>query len=416
MMWRKISLVIAKYLAISLCFITVLVTTPWGTNITLTLLNNIEGVSFDYKSGSLVRDVQLSSFQLQLDNLNIKVKDLSTEINFACIWNKTLCIKSATADYFSLHYLSDNESDNLVSSENKSSSALVEMPFSINAKLVELKESLIVVNETKITIEQFITQLSIRNSDFHFLQPKAKQLTLLLVEEQNTAPITKQSTSTLVNNAFTQLPEINLPIALNIEQLQLDSLAVDTLTVYPKIPPTSQASSKDEQEKQSIWLSSNNQLSATWVNTDVSISHFVTTTSAFSINQLTAEVKLLPPYQLTTHLKSQLHKVSLWPEIEDSIQQLSIQGSFEDLDFDVISKGNLALNSQGNINFIDAAMPFSVKIDAQKIPTPLSLTEYGEYSSLLLSLSGDVTQQALDLTSNLTGYGYNNAQLKLKAS
>ena len=188
------------------------------------------------------------------------------------------------------------------------------------------------------------------------------------------------------------------------------------MTVYPKVQPTSQASSQDEQEKQSIWLSSNNQLSATWVNTDVSISHFVTTTSAFSINQLAAEVKLLPPYQLTTHLESQLHKVSLWPEIEDSIQQLSIQGSFENLNFDVISKGNLALNSQGNINFIDAAMPFSVKINAQKIPTPLSLTEYGEYSSLLLSLSGDVTQQALDLSSNLTGYGYNNAQLKLKAS
>ena len=417
MMWRKISLVIAKYLAILLCFITVLVTTPWGTNITLTLLNNIEGVTFDYKSGSLVRDVRLNSFQLQLDNLDIRVRGLSTEINFVCIWNKTLCIKSATADYFSLHYLSDDESDNQVSSENKSSSALVEMPFSIKAELVELKESLIVVNETEITIDQFITQLSISNSDFHFLQPKAKQLTLLLVDEQNTAPMTKQSTSTLVNNAFTQLPEINLPIALNIEQLQLDSLAVDTLTVYPKIQPTSQASSKDnEQEKQSIWLSSNNQLSATWVNTDISISHFVTTTSAFSINQLTAEAKLLPPYQLTTHLESQLHKVSLWSEIEDSIQQLSIEGSFEDLNFNVISKGNLALNSQGNINFIAEAMPFNVKIDAQKIPTPLSLTEYGEYSSLLLSLSGDVTQQALDLTSNLTGYGYNNAQVKLKAS
>jgi len=416
-MWRKISLVIAKYLAISLCFITVLVTTPWGTNITLTLLNNIEGVTFDYNSGSLVRDVKLNSFQLKLDNLDIRVNGLSTEINFACIWNKTLCIKSAKADFFSLHYWSDDDSDNQVSPANNSSSALVEMPFSINADFVELKESLIVINETEITIEQFITQLSISNSDFHFLQPRAKQLTLLLAEEQKTATITKQSTSTLVNNAFTQLPEIDLPIALSIEQLELERLAVDTLAVNTKTQSIAQTNSIDnDQESQSLWLSSNNQLSATWVNTDVSISQFATKTSAFSINQLTAEAKLLPPYQLTTHLESQLHKLSWWSEIEDSSQQLSIQGSFENLTFNVISKGNLALNSQGNINFIDAAMPFNLTMDAQKIPTPLSLTEYGEYSSLLLSLSGDVKQQVLDLTSKITGYGYNNAQVKLKAN
>ena len=135
MMWRKISLVVSKYLAISLCFITVLVTTPWGTNITLTLLNNVDGVTFDYNSGSLVRDVRLNSFHLQLDNLDIKVTDLSTEINFACVWNKTLCIKSAKADSFSLRYLSDDESNEQVSSADNSSSQLFEMPFSINADL-----------------------------------------------------------------------------------------------------------------------------------------------------------------------------------------------------------------------------------------------------------------------------------------
>ena len=37
-------------MAISLCFITVLVTTPWGTNITLTLLNNIGAHKASYAS------------------------------------------------------------------------------------------------------------------------------------------------------------------------------------------------------------------------------------------------------------------------------------------------------------------------------------------------------------------------------
>lgn len=419
MMWRRISLLVSKYLAISLCFITVLVTTPWGTNITLTLLNNVEGITFDYKSGSLVRDVELNAFQLQLDNLDIKITGLSTKINFACVWNKTLCIKSAEAEFFSLHYYSDNDDDNEnpVSSEKNASSELFEMPFSINADSVELKESLIVINDTEITIEQFITQLSISKSEFNFLQPKAKQLTLLLSKDEQEAPVANLSAPSLINNTFTQLPEINLPIALNIEQLHLARLAVNTLSVNTKVQPTSQATSIDnDQESNSLWLSSNNHLSATWVNTDVNISQFETSTSAFSIKQLTAKAKLLPPYQLTTQLESQLHKVAWWPEIDDSSQQLSIQGSFEDLTFDVISKGKLAVKSQGKINFIDEAMPFTLTMDAQKIPTPLSLSEYGEYSSLLLSLSGDIKQQTMDLTSQIKGYGYNNAQVKLKAS
>ncbi|OUR83816.1 hypothetical protein A9Q75_04120 [Colwellia psychrerythraea] len=422
MMWRRISLIVSKYLAILLCFITVLLTTPWGTQLTLILLNNIDGITFDYNSGSLVRDVKLNSFKLQLDNIDIRVEELSTEINFACIWNKTLCIKSAKADFFYLRYFSDDQSNNQVSADKNSSSQLFEMPFSIKTDSVELKETQLVINETEITIEQFIAQLSINKSEFYILQPTAKQLTLVLDEDEQTEPVTNQSTTTLVNNAFTQLPEINLPIALIIEQLHLDNFAVDTKNHQNNSQNIGQDYDQGNyqenkcQQSCPLWRSTNNHLSGNWVNTDVSISQFETTTSEFSISQLTAEAKLQPPYQLTTHLVSQLHKVSWWSEIDDSSQQLSIQGSFEDLSFDVISEGNLALKSQGKMNLIDEAMPFSLTLDIQKIPTPLSLSRYGEYSSLSLSLSGDVKEQTMDLTSQIKGYGYNNAQVKFKAS
>ena len=119
MIFRKFSLILSKYLAIALCLITVLLTTPWGSHLTVVLLNNIDGITLDYHSGSLVRDVQLNSLHLQLDNLDISVKNLSTEINFVCTWKKLLCVRSAKADYFSLDYQSNKEqSKNTQSNKN----------------------------------------------------------------------------------------------------------------------------------------------------------------------------------------------------------------------------------------------------------------------------------------------------------
>lgn len=411
MILRKISLVIAKYIAIFLCLIALLLTTPWGSQLTLLLLNNIKGVTFDYHSGSLVREVKLNAFHLQLDTLDITVKGLSTAFDFSCVMKKTLCIKSVKADYFALRY-ADNDKDKQHVSMEKSTTnerltdQLFKMPFSIEADLIELKQSDFVINNNEISINQFFAQLSINKSKINISQPTAKQLTVTLEQSEANVPATDQDITSLINDTFAQLPAINLPIALNIVQLQIDEIVI-----------ASQNDPKNNCQKNCLlWRSSNNKLSATWVNTDLSISQFQTTTPSFSISQFTAEAKLQPPYQIKTQLVSQLNHVPWWPEVANTTQKISLQGSFEDLTFNVISQGSLALTSQGKINLVDQNMQFNIAINAQKIPTPYSLSHYGDYSSLSLMLSGNLKQQALDLTSQVKGYGYNNAQVKIMAT
>jgi len=402
MTFRRICLFISKYLAISLCLVTILLTTPWGTQLTLILANNINGVTFDYRSGSLVRDIELNVFNLKLDNLDISVKGLSTEIDFSCAWKKTLCIKSAEADYFSLRYLKDNRETTQNSSKITNRHQRFEMPFSIAADSIRIKESHLEINNIEISIEQFLTQLSINKNDFSFSDTASKQLTLVLEKIEQDITMQDKSIAHRVNQSAVTLPEISLPIALIINKLHIDSVEVVT---------------KDEQNiHDQQWRSSNNKLSGSWHDTDVSISQFQTTTTSFAIKALTGDAKLKPPYQLNTQLVSQLEDVPWWPEIANTSQQLSMQGTLEDLAFDLSSKGNLALKSQGKINLINEGMPFSIKLQADKIPTPSTLSEYGNYSSLSLLLVGDMKQQTIDLSSKINGYGYNNAQLKLSVN
>ena len=401
MIWRQFTLTLAKYLAIFLIMITLLLTTPWGTRLTLALLNNFDSLTIDYQSGSLIRDVELKTFHLQLDKLDIAINGLSAEFDFSCALKKTLCIESAKVDYFSLRYETNNE-DLKQSTEQKSESdSLFEMPFAIDTGSIELKESHLEINGTEISIDQLTAQLAISKNEFNILQPSVKQLTISLTANKKTAPTANQNTTSSLGNTLAQLPEIDLPIALNIKQLHIDEVIIET------------KANKENPEQQ--WQSTDNRLSGTWVNTKVSISQFQTSTSDFSISQLVADAQLKPPYQINTQLKSQIKNVPWWPEITNTRQQISLKGSLENLAYELNSEGSLALTSQGKMNLTHQDMPFNITIEAQKIPMPLSLANYGEPSSISLELSGDLTEQAIVLTSQLKSYGYNNAQVNLTA-
>ncbi|MCJ8320482.1 MAG: translocation/assembly module TamB domain-containing protein [Colwellia sp.] len=401
MIFRRFSLTIAKYLAILLCLLALLLTTPWGTRLTLAILNNFDALEINYSSGSLVRDIKLNSFHLQLDNLEIAITGLSAEIDFSCSLKKTLCIKSLIVDDLFLRYQTIEQQTHQENPAKTNKNQLFEMPFAINANTVVLKNTQLNINNTEISVEQFVTQLTIKKSAFNISQPKAKQLTVVLKES-----IKKRSIK-----SSTQLPEVILPIALKIEQLHLDDIVVKTKE-YAQ--PNCQLPCQPKFKQQ--WQSSNNHLSGFWQQSDVSIRQFKTSTATFSISELVADAKLLPPYQVDSQLVSKLNNVLWWPEVSGSSQQISLQGSFEDLTIKVISEGKLILTSEGNVNLLHSDVPFDFSLAVKEIPMPLSLAHFGQPSSMSLAVSGNLKEQALTLTSQLNSYGYKEAQVKLVAS
>jgi len=399
MIWRQFTLTLTKYLVLSLIVMTLLLTTPWGTRLTLVLLNNLDSVTIEYHSGSLIRDIELNSFHLQLDKLDIAINGFSAEFDFSCALKKTLCIKSASVDYFTLKYVTNEETLKQAKDQELENDSLYEMPFDIYTGLIKLKESHIKINDIEVSIDQLATELVIERSKFVILQPTAKQLTVSLSADDQTEPTAIQKTTDSLGDTLSQLPEIDLPIALNIEKFHVENIVIET--------------KNNSGESEQLLLSTNNRLSGTWVHTEVSISQFQTSTSNFSINQLIADAKLKPPYQINTQLVGQIINVPAWPEIANTTLQISLKGSLENLDYELVSKGELVLTSHGEMNLTHQNMPFNITIGAKKIPMPLSLANYGEPSSMSLVLSGDLTEQAIELSSQIKGYGYSDAQVSL---
>lgn len=406
MMLRKISLIFAKYVAIFLCIIALLLSTPWGSRLTLTLFNNIHGITVDYHSGSLIQGIQLNTIHLKTSSLDITLKEFTTQIDLSCLFRNTLCIKSTNADSLFLRYLNNNKKNEFESiqepvTSDKANTQLFEMPFSIDADLITINKSQLVINNTEIAIEQFMTQLSVNKSEFNLVRPTTKQVRLKIIQDEKEA--TSQSLLDSLSKTIAQLPDINLPIALNIEHLQLDDLVIAT-------KPNANC------QNNCSWQLSNNTLSGTWRHSEVKIREFETSTPEYTISKLTAIAKLTMPYQINSHIISQANEVKSWPEISNSIQHITLQGSLKNLSFDVSSKGNLALTSQGVVNLVHKDIPFTISMDTDKILVPSFISPAGVYSSLSLTSFGGLKKQTVELTSEFSGYGYNNAQLEIKAS
>jgi len=415
--WRKITYKIiykiVKWLTLLLCLFTVLVTTPMGSQLSISLLNNIDGINADYKAGSLIRDIELNSLHLNLATIDIKVTDLVSEIDFSCSWRKTLCIETLQVTNFSLTYASDDKDYKLkgittVSSSTVNIDSLFVMPFAIEAKAVEFTNSQLTINQTVIGIEQFTTQVVIKASQFTFLQPTASKLTvaqentkITKAKKQKNAQVTKNS----IYAAFSTLPEVYLPISLSIQQLFVDKLRIIEF----------ESKDKNNHNNDEKWSYKQSHLTGTWSKNDVDISDFKTSTSDYKIKQLAVKSQLIPPYQINAQLIAQLDKVPHWPEASSSTVELSLQGSIDALTANVSSNGNVSLNSQGKINLTQPQLPFKLQLFADKLPLPMSLAQYAKPSSLSLSMTGDLVEQTLNLTSQLNSYGYRNAQLKVSA-
>ncbi len=427
MISSKISFRIAKYLTVLLCLITILLTTPLGSRLTISLLNTLDGFHFDYKAGALVRDIELHALTLNFTSLNIQATDLAANIDFSCVWKKTLCVESLKADSFLLSYQStdsvnESNSKSPVTHDDIATDIMFTMPFAIDAQRLDINSSQIIINQTLIDIKEFSTKLIIKGSAFVIQQPNAEQVSVFIShsDTKNELAISSSSKSKSEDNAiFTivnNLPDISLPIALDIQKLAVSGIKIIESNNENISKNITKKSLTNKQTPSDIkWHSTSNQLTAYWVKNKVKIDHLVSKTHDYAVNNAKGLLNLSAPYPLSLQADTHIDNLSFWPEIANSEQKVSLKGSLDNLTLAISSKGSLVLQSTSHINLIDTELPFSIQLNAEKLPLPLSLAQYATPSTLYLNASGNLHKQSITLSSQVNSHGYYNAKLDLIA-
>ncbi|WP_426357996.1 translocation/assembly module TamB domain-containing protein [Pseudocolwellia sp. HL-MZ19] len=424
---RKLSSYLAIFLTSLLCLLAILYSSPWGTQATIALLNKFTDISLIYKSGMFSEDLEFTEFSYQNDKVDIKASDLSLKFHLRCLWQKQFCINELVAEKLSI-----TTKPSEISTEERTP---VEMPLAIKADRVFIKNTQVFLSNQTIEVINLTSAVDIKGNVFAFNSPIADTTIITSVESKEVLPNTantskaenetsdqiidqvnshtgtqpsvqasteknvQANTKNTSENGNTKkliLTDIDLPISLQIKNLSIETL-VNHSSLFAFLP---------------VQLNQT-KLNAKWFGHDLLISA-LSSKYAGGIIDINGKMSFINDYPLDFKLNHQLTDNNYWPEVNQSKQLVSLKGDLAQLNITLESEGSIELEGNGSINALTNNSPYSIKLEASKIPLYNQVSQHLHPSKLLLTSKGDINNQTIYLNSIISGLGYKQAQVSIK--
>lgn len=404
----KVTAYFAVIITALLCLLAITYSSPWGAQITVKAINKLSPLSLVYKKGMLSETIELSSVKYKNDNLSILGTNVELHFHLRCLWENKWCINSLIADELAINILSkedDDVNDGNIDSKigtkltNKTENKNVTIPIAIQADKFAVKLAKIHLSNQEITVKDFTSSVSINQHNFNFTQPSASLVNVNYIPS-GSINVSHQKNVDLANTQLSSsdvlLPNINLPLLLAINNLKLNTLSI-----------------QQRNSKNSIQLT-NTTMTGQWENNNITIQEFSTKYPEVDVLSLVGSIHTANNYPLKLQVNSSINTNSFWPQIENSTQHFIFDGNLSELNFTAKSKGTLALSTQGNINLLETSFPYSIQINANKVPLYNNISQVIHPSSISLTSKGDLTEQKLSVNSVINGLGYDNAVVTFK--
>ena len=405
MTYKRASFSLLGGITALLCFFAIVLSTPWGAQLSLYTVNSFSPLQVEYKSGTLLNDLVLRQLIIENEEIVIDVKNIRVKLHLRCLWKSKLCI-----DELNIESLQVNMKEATVTSPD----ALVEkaindsnftLPFSVQLKKFSLGRAQIISQDLVLNFLNFTSALSVNNNVINDL---AIALENVKLEKAHVIfSKTQDSSSKPIQNASTAWPFASLPELYSPFKLALSSLVVKTLIV-------------DERDKagnqNTLITTTENVARLSWFKTHLSIEELSSSLKTIGSLSVKGKVDFLPPYTVDLVLNSAIDNFDLLPQLNDSNQNILLSGNLSDLVTKITSEGELELTAEMLVNITDANLPYKFSADVTKFTLPDDIAQLITPSTLSLKSQGDLTQHVIDLNSKISGFGYHNALLVLKAT
>jgi len=383
---RKITAFFAIFFTSILCILAIIYSSSWGAHGSLSIINKFLDVDLTYKSGTFSEGIEFSNIAYNNDDINFEATQVKLKFHLRCLWQKQLCVNTLIIKDLSLKITSTTEP------EIKQDFKLIDMPLAINIKNINVQKATVQLTDQLIELYNFSSAIDIKKSTFTFNNPSLKHVLVNASNNQETA--VKNST----DEAALTLPEIKLPLRLNINNLTLDKFSHNLLP-----------------EESLVTTLRDIKIGLSWFKSDISLNLLNLHYDVGSIN-LKGKILLAENYPLEMQLTHQLINNPYWSEINNSEFVVNAKGDLSQLSVKFTSKGSLVATGNGNINLTSKKLPYKINIQADKIPLYDAISEHLHPSALSLVSEGDLNNQTLSLSSKLNGLGYKNANAILKMS
>jgi translocation and assembly module TamB len=402
MTYKRASFTITGVITGLLCLLAILLSTPWGAQLSLYAVSATSSVQVEYKSGALLNDLVLGQLKIENDKTIIDAKNIGIKLHLRCLWKSQLCI-----DELSIASLQVNMKEGQATSSNELveeaiNSSSFTLPFTLKLKKFSLARAQIKSPELMVNLIDFSSALSINKNIVNHLSINLENARLV---NANIKLYDKQSPS--VKPIEMAWPLATLPKLYSPVKLAVRSLVVKKLTV----------NEVDSRGNENILLATTDAAAKiSWFKTKLLIDELSSTVEGIGALSLKGKVDFVPPYVVDIILKSSIKDFELLPQLNDTKQVVSLQGNLSDLVTKISSEGEIELSAQMSVNVTDANLPYKLKADVSQFTLPDNIAKVITPSTLLLQSEGDINQHLIDLKSNISGFGYQDASLVLSAT
>lgn len=409
---RRVMIVAFSSIVFLLGTLTWLLATPWGSRLTLAIVDMVPGIEVKYGQGTLVDELFLERFLVVLDGMQIEIEQVHLDLNLRCILKKTLCVEDLSAEKFVLNLQSHADPSGNDHSHNGSNQAgsksnelapedneLIALPFTIEGKRVAVGYGSIIINDIVIEVTGFAAGVKLVDALIRVEGARAISVKVEIPasEEQQAEPEKQADPGKHPVAApwtMTNMPTLSIPLNLDIIDLLVDNVSLiwsDTILAAQDIA-----------------------LTANWQWADVQLDKLGLRYGEVGRIELHGKALLSELYPLVLSASADVEHFKLWPPLNQSQIVTELTGNMAHMAFSLESEGALQLQTQGNVQLAAAGLPFSISLHAPRLP--VAMTGPVQISSLTVSADGDIERQQISLAAQISGFGYDNALVEAKLS
>ncbi len=353
---------------------------PWGTGVLLSQGEQREYFSYAHHEGGLLDHFKLEEFQLTLGETRIGIDEVELQWADDCVLSGRLCIETLRVEGADIRIGPSREQQ--PPPEDNGSPLAIRFPFPIELRSLQFDDvNLRLADGTEVTWDAFSSAAvaeggEVRLAPTHLEQPRlylppssGVRLTqgietplyaeaidaaiLLNQPPQEAIAAVESPEQQLEERERLELPDINLPVDIQIPEFTLNDFRLEGATEY-----------RVEHLRLGL-LTEGDRVEVTELS--------VVTPDAQA--ELTANARLTDNYPLEARLDVELFLPEIYPALSGETLTLTLSGPLDALEAQLNADGAINASLSGQVDALSPTLPFQLQLQSDRLQWPLPVSD-----------------------------------------
>ncbi|MGB6136254.1 MAG: translocation/assembly module TamB domain-containing protein [Shewanella sp.] len=387
--WRFIKLytrILIYVPLILLMLIAVLIGTPFGSKVTVVLVNQfVSDISAHYQSGTLNSDLTLDHLSWTMPGISVDAQDVELNWIPTCLINSQVCVSNLSASKLKVDIVTDDiphstpSHGEAIEPEQTSHQELL-LPITISLNKAQFKQVDVTVNKMIFHADELATEAIWNESG---LQIDHLSSLGLMVNIPTTPTSTQQNLADDLNEndwPLANLPQIYMPFPLKVKQLEATQ---SELIIGERVDHFSL-----------IRLGANFRAFQLGIS-QLDIAH------DYGDVTVIGDIAFEQNYPLTLKLQANIKEVDELPGLTNHSLRLELTQDLSQLNINAIAKGDNRFNLAATVDLTSAQLAYQLELSDTYIQWPMLQPQYITQIKHLSS-QGDLHDQIAKLQGQLT--------------